>query len=313
MSKNLSLGAALRARRQALGLTLAAVGARAGVSRPTVAGLERDQGQRRSLDAVAAALGLRLVVGSGGLATVRQRRGWSVPTVATRTGLSAPTVRLIEAGGGGRVESLLALAAAVGARLRLVEAEAAFYAPGGAGVSSARDGTGKDEWWTPPDLLTTIQAALGVGERWDLDPCSPGAAVSHVPAVRHVMAAEDSLSLPMWGTAGDTAFVNPPFSAVGAFAARCADEAGRGLRLVLLVPARPGARWWRECVVGDGATDVVFLGRRLAFGGPSGPRGPAPFDVALVCWGWSEGAADRLAAALPGAWAMPARRVALAA
>ncbi|MDQ2106484.1 DNA N-6-adenine-methyltransferase, partial [Azospirillum isscasi] len=252
------------------------------------------------------------LVGADRLAAARARRGWSVPEAAGQAGLTAPTVRLLESGGG-RLESLIGLAGAVGVTLRLVEAGAAYLAPGGAGLSSARDGTGRDEWWTPPDLLATIQAALGVVERWDLDPCSPGADVSHVQAARHVTVAEDSLSLPTWGKAGNTAFVNPPFSRVAEFAERCVVEAGRGLRLVLLAPARPGSRWWRENVVSNGVADVAFLGRRLAFGGPSGPRGPAPFDVALVCWGWSEGAADRLAAALPGAWAMPARRVPLAA
>ena len=310
MSKNLSPAAALAARRQALRLTMADVAMQAGVSRPTVAALESGRGQRASLDAVTRALGLRLV-GADGLSAARDRRGWSVPVAAARARLSAPTVRLIE-GGGGRVESLIALAATVGVNLRMVEGAAAFYDADGAGLTSARTGTGRDEWYTPINLLEAVQQVLGI-EQWSMDPCSPGAGVSPVRAWRHVTAEEDSLSLPAWGGSGDTAYVNPPFSRLAPFAARCMAEAARGLRIVLLVPARPGTAWWRASVGGDGVADVVFLGRRLSFSGPDGPRGPAPFDVALVLRGWPAGAADQLAKVLPGAWSMPARRVALAA
>ncbi len=289
MSKNLSLGASLLARRRALGLTQCEAAGLAGVSRPTVAGLERDQGQRRSLNAVAGALGLRLV-GADRLTEARERRGWSIPVAAARAGLTAPTVRLLEAGGG-RVESLLVLAHAVGAKLRL--------------EAAGRNG-GQDEWYTPSDLLTVIMSALGVTE-WTMDPCSPGLGVSPVRAARHVTAAQDSLSLLSWGAPDDALFVNPPFSRLPAFAGRCAAEAARCLRIVLLVPAsRPGARWWRDHVAGGGG-DVIYLGRRLRFTSPNGEGDAvAPFDTALVCWGWPGGAVERLAAALPDSLLVPA-------
>lgn len=57
-----------------------------------------------------------------------------------------------------------------------------------------------DEWYTPPEMLAVI------GERYDLDPCSPGP--SHwVPAARIYTKGDDGLNREWTGFV----FMNPPF------------------------------------------------------------------------------------------------------
>lgn len=57
-----------------------------------------------------------------------------------------------------------------------------------------------DEWYTPPAIFAAL------GERFDLDPCSPGAG-HWVPADKVYTAADDGLAQPWRGFV----FVNPPF------------------------------------------------------------------------------------------------------
>lgn len=293
LSKNLSLGATLLARRRALRLPLDEVAERGKVSRPTVAALEGGRGQRTSLDAVAQALGLRLV-GADRLAAARERRGWSVSTAAERAGLTAPTVRLLETGGG-RMESLIALAAAVGVNLRLADMKASFHSPEGAGFSSA-----SVEWYTPAPVIGGILTATGLTQ-FDLDPASPGAGLTHVPASRYLTVADDGLSVG-WGGVGTTVFVNPPYrpGVTPAWAAKCASEAAQGARIVAVLPASVDTGWWHDSVVASGA-DIVFVRGRIRFEGPSGGRGgSAPNGSAIVLWGFPPEVARRLAALPPG-------------
>jgi transcriptional regulator with XRE-family HTH domain len=297
MQTNHSIAEALKARRVTLRMSRAGLARLAKVSEPTIAGLEGGLGRWVSLTAVLPVLGLRLV-GVDMIATARAKRSWSVPVAAEKSGLTPPTVRSIERDGTGRLETLVALAGVLGVRLRLIEISAKYFSAGGAALTSARD-----EWYTPPDLLAVILVALDAVE-FDVDPCSPEG-LAPVPACRRITQAEDGLSVP-WGNPGDIVYCNPPFSRVDAFMARCAAEAGRGLRIVALVPARTGPRWLREHVVRGGA-DLIFLAQRLRFGGPEGPgTEPAPFDVALACWNIGPDAVARLLTALPGAWHVPA-------
>lgn len=46
-----------------------------------------------------------------------------------------------------------------------------------------------DEWYTPPWIFEAI------GVTFDMDPCSPGAPPSHVPALQHITKAENGLSV----------------------------------------------------------------------------------------------------------------------
>src|SRR5579859_2487232 len=59
-----------------------------------------------------------------------------------------------------------------------------------------------DEWYTPPWMFS----ALGV--EFDLDPCSPGAPPSNVPAKQHLTKLDNGLQAGWHGSV----WLNPPFS-----------------------------------------------------------------------------------------------------
>jgi hypothetical protein len=108
------------------------------------------------------------------------------------------------------------------------------------------------EWYTPAFILEAL------GNDFDLDPCSPGAGLSHVNAARHITAGEDGLTTE-WGP-GEFAFVNPPYGALtGPFVEKLAQH-GNGIALVF---ARPDTRWFQE---NSGRLSAVcFIARRVRF------------------------------------------------
>lgn len=56
------------------------------------------------------------------------------------------------------------------------------------------------QWYTPPEIFEALDLTF------DLDPCSPGAGKSFVPALTHYTAAEDGLASPWQGLV----WVHPP-------------------------------------------------------------------------------------------------------
>lgn len=73
-------------------------------------------------------------------------------------------------------------------------------------------------------------------------------------------------------------FVNPPYSQIGAWMNKCANEVRNGCPLVCaLVPARTDTKWWHGAVMQ--ADHIHFLKGRLKFGTGTGS---APFPSALV-------------------------------
>ena len=73
-------------------------------------------------------------------------------------------------------------------------------------------------------------------------------------------------------------FVNPPYSQIGAWMNKCANEVRNGCPLVCaLVPARTDTKWWHGAVMQ--ADHVHFIKGRLKFGDGTGS---APFPSALV-------------------------------
>jgi phage N-6-adenine-methyltransferase len=70
-------------------------------------------------------------------------------------------------------------------------------------------------------------------------------------------------------------WLNPPFSDIPAFVAKCVEETKRGCRILMLVPASVGANWFRVCTKN---AHVVELGARMSFDG----KDPYPKDLALV-------------------------------
>lgn len=118
------------------------------------------------------------------------------------------------------------------------------------------------EWYTPPEIFDAL------GLVFDLDPCSPGAGLSFVPARRHLTEADDGLATPWSGTT----FVNPPYGPHTPVWMRKLAEHGNGIGLVF---ARTDTRWFHD--VAPAADVVCFVSSRIRFfQGSTERRGGSP-------------------------------------
>jgi hypothetical protein len=117
----------------------------------------------------------------------------------------------------------------------------------------------KDEWLTPPEILT----ALGP---FDLDPCSP-VLRPWSTAARHYTKHDNGLSLPWSGRV----FCNPPYGKqTGRWLARCAEHQNA----TALIFARTETADWVE-YIWKKAHAVMFLWGRLHFYHADGTRAKA--------------------------------------
>jgi hypothetical protein len=118
---------------------------------------------------------------------------------------------------------------------------------------------GKDEWLTPPAILT----ALG---RFDLDPCAPAKRPWDTAGL-HFTAQEDGLSLPWIGRV----WCNPPYGReTGKWLARCADHKNA---TALIFARTETADWVNQ--VWPRAHAVMFIFGRLYFHHVDGSRAAA--------------------------------------
>ena len=251
--------------------------------RQTVHRIRKGQGRLTVLTAALTAAGYALRPDPASLARKAGQR-----TLAQRAGLARATITAL-ARGEGTIKSYAALAAALKVSPKIVKRK--NYAA----CLSSRDQT----WQTPAALLAAILAAAGRCE-FDLDPCSPRAD-GPVPAAVRWTEADDGLALPWQGLV----FVNPPYSrALPLWVAKCAQEASAGTTVIGLVPSRTDTRWWHNSVAGG--ADIIMIKGRLKF---SSRKMAAPFPSALVVWN-DQALAQKIAAALPGAWLIPAKTAA---
>lgn len=148
--------------------------------------------------------------------------------------------------------------------------------------SSARTGTGRDDWQTPECVLERVRRVDNI----TLDPCTsrdnPVGADSHI-----------------WWPDGDglavdwrdhltaivrrgVVYVNPPYSKMAGWADKVAFEAQHGCpEIITLAAARPDCRWFSR-LAWSSAQAVCFWKGRLRFvGAPSS----APFPSAVVYHG----------------------------
>lgn len=135
------------------------------------------------------------------------------------------------------------------------------------------------EWYTPPSIFE------GIGLTFDLDPCSPGAGKSHVPALKHYTIVDDGLASPWEGTV----FVNPPYGPETPKWMKKLAEHGDGIALVF---ARTDVKWFHE--VGIKASLICFVSGRIKFfkGNTVDQPGTPGAGSMLIAYG------DRAAAAL---------------
>ena len=160
-------------------------------------------------------------------------------------------------------------------------------------TSSARTASGRDDWQTPPHVLELVRSVAPIA----LDPCTsesnPTGARTHVWWPNG-----DGLAFD-WASTGGLVYVNPPYSQIRKWLAKCAAESTRGAEIIALVPARTDTRAWHESVTTADA--ICFWRGRLQFidaatGKPAQVwsaakqrfvDAAAPFPSALVYWGWS--------------------------
>ena len=175
--------------------------------------------------------------------------------------------------GGGTIASYIKLAEAAGFRVQITQGKSERWKA----LHSSKDMA----WQTPPEIWRGVLARLGI-ERFSLDPCSPGA-VSPIPCADRFTEADDGLSR-SWGEPGSVVWVNPPYGkALTLWIDKMIAEGSRGVKVIALVPARTGTRWWHRAV--DSGGHPEFLRGRLRFLGRDGtPGDAAPFDSALIWW-----------------------------
>jgi phage N-6-adenine-methyltransferase len=102
-----------------------------------------------------------------------------------------------------------------------------------------------DDWCTPPVVLDRVRAVMPIR----LDPASSGDNPTNATVV--LTPHNDGLlmdwhSLLKRFPRGGCTFVNPPFSQVGAWARKAAEEAAKGLPIFFLGASRVDARWYRS-------------------------------------------------------------------
>lgn len=142
-----------------------------------------------------------------------------------------------------------------------------------AGVSNEND-----EWYTPSWMFK----ALGV--EFDLDPCSPGAPPSSVPAKRHLTKSDNGLTAEWSGSV----WLNPPFSGKRPWYERLVGH-GNG---IALMPARTETIDLQTYM--SAADALLFLKGRIYFerGHRPGANGNGvittpPFGIVLCAYGRS--------------------------
>lgn len=300
-----NLGSDLRAARLAAGFTQATLGARVGISLPTLRQAERGLGALATFTALANVLGKEISGRSlppgkslgARLMALRKRRGLGRRPLADLAGISATTLAMVEKDGDGHLTTVLRVGDALGARLELVEKGSA---PGFWTATAAS--SVHEAWTTPPELLEALYNV--VGGQFELDPCSPVRKGPRTPVrarLRYV-AADDALTLP-WKAS--TVFMNPPYGRqLRAWVAKARLEVadGRAGVVFALLPARCDTGWWHQHVAG--ITDVWMLRGRLAFG--DGAQA-APFPSAIVVWSATDEHRARMTLAFPSAWHVPAQ------
>ena len=274
----------MRQARKGCGLTQEELAERANISRSAIVKLEINRGSCGTLRKVRPYIGFRITALASGnepaeqVRNARFRRGYSLEKVAKGAGVSIPTVRLIEAGGG---------------TIALLSAIIQFLAPKARanGLYRAHWQVRKDVRFTPPQLIETIIEILGPIA---LDPA--GDERSFVNAQRTITEDEDGLAT-RWS--GRFAFVNPPFSDLSRWMHRCCDawENSEIEQMLALFPARTETVAYRQRIFRD--ADTLLLPRRMRFFNEDREElPPSPFALMICSWGVEKKMVSELAEAL---------------
>lgn len=133
-----------------------------------------------------------------------------------------------------------------------------------------------DEWETPHDLFRGLDARYS----FNLDPCAtPENAKCRAYFTKEV----DGLRQP-WAASKllaerCRALVNPPFSQLTKFVAKCYAESRMGALVVGLLPAKTSSRWFGDYCMR--ASEIFFIRGRLHYGNA---KSNATFHSMVVVW-----------------------------
>lgn len=138
--------------------------------------------------------------------------------------------------------------------------------------------TSEQTVYTTPELLASIQARFGL---IGFDAASNNAHVCRFWAGPGSAIATDGLVID-WPR-DCIVWINPPFAQCRAWARKCAAEADRGVRSLLLTPLSPETSWYEQHV--EGHALVLALRPRVRFVGHSADF---PKGLMLSCFGFGE-------------------------
>lgn len=137
-------------------------------------------------------------------------------------------------------------------------------------MPAQKPGRSRQTYGTPRPFLEAVAKRFGEWPSWDL-----AADESNHVCDLWIGEKQDSLTVD-WHTLGGLLWLNPPFADIDPWAKKCAAEAAKGARILLLTPAAVGAEWYRQHVAPNAYT--LALNPRLTF---VGERAPYPKDCML--------------------------------
>lgn len=133
-------------------------------------------------------------------------------------------------------------------------------------------GRSKQDYATPEDFRHAVEMRFGV-PTFDL------AASEHNYFVKPYYSQEQNSLVRPWSTIAGVLWLNPPFTHIEPWAAKCRYEAERGATILFLTPASVGSVWFANHVHRHAC--VLQLTPRLSFDGIA----PYPKDCILsVYW-----------------------------
>ena len=140
--------------------------------------------------------------------------------------------------------------------------------------------TSKQDYRTPREFVAAVETAL------DIDQFCIDLAASKANTVnpRRFFTKRDDALAQAWPLDG-WCWLNPPYARLEPWAKKCYEEAQKGCKIALLVPAAVGSNWFRDWIHLK-ALVVCFLNGRLAFI-PEKPSWGYPKDCMLVLFNGS--------------------------
>lgn len=136
----------------------------------------------------------------------------------------------------------------------------------------------RDDWETPVCIFNPLDAEFD----FDLDPCAD---VQNRKCQLYFSKDKDGLIQP-WAELGyKCAFVNPPYSQLKKWVAKCAIESRNGMTCVMLIPSRTDTKAWHAHIYDSKiwrfrpGVEARFYPGRIHF---VGGEYPAPFPSCVV-------------------------------